>query len=174
MIQTDRLILRHWQEEDLGPFFALNSDPRVMEFFPALLRKEQSDQLAKSFQSHIDEYGWGFWVAALAHSGEFIGFIGLQNMSFLPGVEIGWRIAYPHWGKGYAPEGATAALQYGFQILHLREIVSFTAVGNMRSRKVMEKIGMAHDPQDDFEHPKLSEGHPLRKHVLYKIKNVLE
>jgi 3-dehydroquinate dehydratase/shikimate dehydrogenase len=144
-----------------------------MEFFPKLLPKEESDHLAKAFSSHIDQNGWGFWAAALAEPPQFIGLIGLSPVSFAapftPAVEIGWRLAHEFWGRGFATEGALAALRYGFDILRLPEIVSFTAEQNLRSRRVMERIGMTRNPADDFDHPKLPAAHPLRRHVLYRI-----
>jgi 3-dehydroquinate dehydratase/shikimate dehydrogenase len=175
MIQTSRLILRNWTKEDIEPFAALNQDPRVMEFFPGLIGRQDSDQFVKIVSDHISEFGWGFWAASLIETGEFIGFIGLKNVSFpahfTPAVEVGWRLAFEHWGKGYATEGAKAALKYAFEMLQLGEVVSFTTTQNLRSRHVMEKIGMHHDPKDDFDHPKLPEGHPLKRHVLYRLKN---
>lgn len=174
-IKTERLILRPWQEEDLEPFAKLNADPRVREYFPGLLSRQESDQSIKLMSEHIEKCGWGFWAASLIQTGDFIGFIGLEDVNFkapfthTPAVEIGWRLAFHYWGRGYATEGALAALQYGFESLNLKEIVSFTPVQNQRSRHVMEKIGMHHDPKDDFDHPKLSEGHPLRRHVLYRL-----
>lgn len=175
-VRTKRLILRPWQESDLEPFAQLNADPRVREYFPGILSREESDASVKLVSNHIEKYGWGFWAASLIHTGEFIGFIGLEDVYFsapfnelTPAVEIGWRLAFSHWGKSYATEGARRALQYGFDHLKLDEIVSFTILKNIRSRHVMEKIGMHHDPKDDFAHPKLSEGHPLRKHVLYRL-----
>jgi 3-dehydroquinate dehydratase/shikimate dehydrogenase len=173
-IRTERLILRPWKEEDLEPFAKLNADPRVMEYFPGLKTRKESDASVKLMSNHIERCGWGFWAASLIQTGEFIGFIGLEDVyfkaDFTPAVEIGWRLAFNYWGKGYATEGALASLQYGFEKLKLEKIVSFTAVKNMRSRAVMERIGMHHDPKDDFDHPRLPEGHPLRKHVLYKLK----
>ena len=175
MIQTSRLILRNWTKEDIEPFAALNQDPRVMEFFPGLISRQDSDQFVKIVSDHISEFGWGFWAASLIETGEFIGFIGLKNVSFpahfTPAVEVGWRLAFEHWGKGYATEGAKAALKYAFETLQLGEVISFTTTQNIRSRHVMEKIGMYHDPKDDFYHPKLPEEHPLRRHVLYRLKN---
>ncbi len=175
-VRTKRLILRPWQDSDLEPFAQLNADPRVREYFPGILSREESDASVKLTSAHIEKCGWGFWAASLIQTGEFIGFIGLEDVhfsapfnEFTPAVEIGWRLAFSHWGKGYATEGARGALQYGFDHLKLDEIVSFTTVKNMRSRHVMEKIGMTHNPKDDFNHPKLSEGHPLRRHVLYRI-----
>ena len=172
-VTTERLLLRQWREEDLAPFAKLNADPRVMEYFPKLQTREESDASVKRVSDHIQQYGWGFWAASLLETGEFIGFIGLQPVpfqaAFTPAVEIGWRLAFEHWGKGYATEGAKAALQYGFEKLHLQDIVSFTATGNMRSRAVMERIGMHHEANNDFDHPKLPAGHPLRRHVFYRI-----
>ena len=173
-IKTDRLLLRPWREEDLEPFAQLNADPRVMEYFCKLLSRQESDNHIIQFHSpHIDKYGWGFWAASLIETGEFIGFIGLKHVyfeaHFTPAVEIGWRLAFNHWGKGYATEGALAALQYGFNTLNLEEVVAYTAAQNKRSRRVMEKIGMHHDPQDDFDHPEIPEGHRLKRCVLYRI-----
>lgn len=172
-VTTERLLLRQWREEDLAPFARLNADPRVMEYFPKLQTREESDESVKRVAEHIQQYGWGFWAASLLETGEFIGFIGLQPVpfqaAFTPAVEIGWRLAFEHWGKGYATEGAKAALQYGFEKLHLQDIVSFTATGNMRSRAVMERIGMHYESNNDFDHPKLPAGHPLRRHVFYRI-----
>jgi 3-dehydroquinate dehydratase/shikimate dehydrogenase len=177
-VKTERLILRPWQESDLKPFAELNADPRVREYFPGILSREESDASVKLASNHIERYGWGFWAASLIKTGEFIGFIGLEDVyftapfnEFTPAVEIGWRLAFKHWGKDYATEGAKGVLQYGFDTLRLEEIVSFTALQNMRSRRVMEKIGMHHDEVDDFDHPKLQEGHPLKRHVLYRIKS---
>lgn len=175
-LTTKRLILRPWEFEDFKPFAQLNADPRVMEYFPSIMTSQESDQLALRIKEKLENNGWGMWAAALLDSNQFIGFIGLNEVShaslpapFTPAVEIGWRLAFNHWGKGYATEGALAALKYGFEILKLDEIVSFTAVQNERSRKVMSKIGMHRDPKDDFDNPKIPEGHRIRKHVLYRI-----
>ncbi len=172
-VKTERLILRPWHESDLEPFAKLNSDPRVMEYFPSVLSHKESNDLARRIIAKFEEQGWGLWAASVPGVADFIGFIGLSKPSFeahfTPAVEVGWRLAFDHWGKGYATEGARGALQYGFDHLKLDEIVSFTTAQNMRSRHVMEKIGMAHNPKDDFDHPKLSEGHPLRSLVLYRI-----
>jgi 3-dehydroquinate dehydratase/shikimate dehydrogenase len=175
-LKTDRLLLREWQESDFEPFANLNADPRVMEYFPSTLSKEKSDEMAKRIQKELKERGWGLWAVSLITTSQFIGFIGLNPLDkatfpvpFTPAVEIGWRLSFDFWGKGYASEGARRALEYGFETLHLKEIVSFTAVQNKRSRRVMEQIGMHHDPKNDFDHPKIPEGNWLRKHVLYKI-----
>lgn len=174
MIKTERLILRQWRKEDLEPFAELNADPRVREFFPGLMSREECERSIKLMSDHITRCGWGFWAVSLIETNEFIGFIGLEDVyfqaHFTPAVEIGWRLAFDYWGKGYATEGAKTALAYGFETLNLDEIVSFTATQNIRSRRVMERIGMHHNPRDDFDHPKLPEGHKLRRHVLYCLK----
>jgi 3-dehydroquinate dehydratase / shikimate dehydrogenase len=173
VIKTERLILRPWKENDFKHFAQLNADPRVMEYFPSLLTQEESDQLAKRICTAMKQQGWGLWAVSVLNSADFIGYIGLAPVNFVahftPAIEIGWRLAYDFWNKGYATEGAQAALKHGFENLHLNEIVSFTAVNNRRSRRVMEKIGMQHDEKNDFDHPKLPEGHELRKHVLYSL-----
>lgn len=173
MIKTNRLILRPWRAEDFEPFAALNADPRVMEFFPATLTREESDALAQRIINSMNKQNWGLWAVTVPGIAEFIGFIGLAVPSFeahfTPAIEVGWRLAYPYWGQGYATEGALAALKFGFEELGLTEIVSITAVQNQRSRRVMEKIGMHRNPEDDFDHPKLPAGHVLSKHVLYRI-----
>lgn len=174
VIETERLILRPWRESDLEPFARLNADPRVMEYFPSVLSRKESDDLASRISSKLEEQGWGLWAVSIPDVADFVGFIGLAEPSFhahfTPAVEVGWRLAFDHWGKGYATEGAKAVLEYGFEKLNLNEIVSFTAVQNMRSRRIMEKLGMHTDPKDDFDHPKLPEDHKLRRHVLYRLK----
>ena len=173
MIKTKRLILRPWQEQDLEPFAHLNADPRVMEWFPSVLNREESDNLAKRLSTKLIEQGWGLWAVSVPGVSEFIGFIGLSeptfNAHFTPTVEVGWRLPYEYWGRGYATEGALAALKYGFETLNLKEIVSFTFIQNKRSRAVMERIGMHREVADDFDHPKLPDDHRLKKHVLYRL-----
>jgi RimJ/RimL family protein N-acetyltransferase/GNAT superfamily N-acetyltransferase len=172
-IKTERLILRPWRQEDLDPFAQMNADPRVMEYFPSTLTRKESDALAQRISTALQEQGWGLWAVSVPNIADFIGFIGLDkpsiNAHFMPAVEVGWRLAFDYWGKCYATEGAKAALAYGFATLNLSEIVSMAAVQNMRSRAVMTRIGMRRDPKDDFDNPKLPEGHPLRRHVLYRI-----
>lgn len=174
MFETERLRLRRWLPEDNEPFARLNQDPRVMEYFPTVLTREESDALIQRINAHFDTHGFGLWASALKETGEFIGFIGLNIPSFeahfTPCVEIGWRLAYEFWGKGYATEGAKAVLTMGFEEFGLSEIVSFTVPKNIRSRRVMENIGMTYHEKDDFMHPKLPEGHLLRPHVLYRAK----
>lgn len=173
-IKTKRLVLRPWREDDLEACAKMNGDARVMEYFPSTLTREESDQFARRHTAMIEKQGWGFWAVSIPGQADFIGCLGLVpvlfDAHFTPAVEIGWRLAYDYWNQGYATEGAMAALKYGFETLHLDEIVSFTALSNQRSQNVMKKIGMVRDEKDDFEHPRLAEGHPLRTHALYRIK----
>ena len=173
MLETERLLLREWRDEDREPFARMNADPRVMEFFAATLTAAQTDAMLERVQAHLDRHGFGWWPAELKETGAFVGFIGLAvpyfEAHFTPCVEVGWRLAADHWGRGLATEGARAALRYGFEELGLREIVSFTVPANVRSRRVMDKLGMTRNPADDFDHPRIAEGHPLRRHVLYRI-----
>lgn len=172
-LQTVRLFLRNWKDEDLAPFAALNADPVVMEFFANKLSRDQSDHTARVFASQIRDRGWGLWAVEEIASGRFIGFVGLSIPNwpapFAPCVEVGWRLAKPFWGKGYATEAGRASLDYGFEQLGLQEIVSFTTAPNVRSQNVMQRLGMTRNPQDDFDHPQIEPGHRLRRHVLYRI-----
>jgi RimJ/RimL family protein N-acetyltransferase len=174
VITTARLRLRHWLDSDLLPFAAMNADPQVMEHFPALLSREESDAGVGRIKAHFERHGFGLWAVEIPGVTPFAGFIGLSIPSyetpFTPCVEIGWRLAADYWGRGYATEGARAALAVGFDQLRLDEIVSFTATGNLASRRVMEKIGMVRDPADDFDHPTIAVGHPIRRHVLYRVR----
>lgn len=175
VITTERLLLRPWKEGDLAPFAAMNADPAVREFFPGLLTKEESDASARRAQSKIAQHGFGMFAAELRVTREFTGFIGLDPMDFaIPGVaqstiEIGWRLARAHWGKGLATEGASAVVRYAFETLRLKEIVAITVPANLRSRRVMENIGMTYMPALDFDHPRIAGGHPLRRHVVYLL-----
>lgn len=171
-LRTKRLLLRRWRDADRAAFAAINADARVMEHFPATLSLEESDARVARIESHFAQHGYGLWAVEIADVAPFAGFIGLCHTPFeahfTPSVEIGWRLAAENWGRGYAPEGAQAVLTFGFETLGLAEIVSFTVPENLRSRRVMEKLGMQHDPREDFDHPLLSPGHPLRRHVLYR------
>ncbi len=173
MLQTERLILRAWQPSDRDPFARLNGDPVVMRYFPSPLSRAKSDALVERIQEHHLTHGFGFWAVEEKATGNFIGFIGLNIPSFeahfTPTMEIGWRLARPFWGQGYATEGANQVLDYGFDVLKLPEIVSFTAKVNKPSIAVMERLGMTHNRADDFDHPRLPPGHPLGQHVLYRI-----
>lgn len=169
---TERLILRQWRTSDREPFAQLNADPRVMEYFPNLLDRATSNALADRIEANIRDRGWGFWAVELQSTQEFIGFVGLNvpavELPFSPCVEVGWRLGFQYWGKGYATEAAKGALQIGFEVLQLDEIVSFTAVQNWRSRAVMERLNMREMPET-FLHPSLPIGHPLAEHCLYKL-----
>jgi RimJ/RimL family protein N-acetyltransferase len=176
-LTTSRLILRPWRDADLGAFARLNDDPAVMEFLPRRLSRDESDATAARIRAAIETRGWGFWAVELKGAGDtsvpFIGFVGLSVPSFeahfTPCVEIGWRLAKQYWGCGYASEAAGASLRFAFDQLKLQQIVAFTVPLNKRSMRVMERIGMSRDVADDFEHPKLPPGHPLRPHVLYRV-----
>ena len=173
-LRTQRLVLRQWRDDDLEPFAALNADPEVMHYFPSPLTRGQSDALAEGQRDLIAERGWGLWAVEVVDRAPFIGFVGLAEprfqAHFTPAVEVGWRLARDHWGKGYATEGARAAVAFGCGELGLDEIVSFTSVVNERSRRVMDRVGMTHDPADDFDHPLLAPGDALRRHVLYRLR----
>jgi RimJ/RimL family protein N-acetyltransferase len=172
--RTGRLWLRPWREEDVEPFAALNADPRVMEHFPSVSTREQTEAQVARIRAHFAQHGWGLWAVEVPGVAPFVGFVGLNTVPFTapftPAVEVGWRIAQAHWGQGYATEGARAALDVAFLRLGLPEVVSFTVPANVRSRRVMEKLGMHRDPSEDFEHPRVPEGHPLRRHVLYRLR----
>ena len=169
---TARLRLRQWRASDRQPFAALNADPKVMEYFPSVLDRNASDSMADRCEAHIAKHGWGLWAAELSDTGEFIGYVGLApprpELPFSPRVEIGWRLVAQHWGHGFATEAARGALRAGFEMLALPEIVSFTSVGNRRSRSVMTKIGM-HEDSEKFDHPNIPVGNPLRQHCLYRL-----
>lgn len=170
ILRGARVTLRPWRDADLAPFAALNADPRVMAFLPAALSRDEAAAMMARMQTRLAQQGWGHW--ALDVEGLCVGFIGLSaptfDAHFTPCIEVGWRLAFEAWGHGYATEGAQLALAHGFSQLGLDEIVSFTTTANLRSRRVMERLGMTHDPADDFDHPRLP-GHPLQPHVLYRL-----
>lgn len=172
---TQRLQLRQWRDSDRTPFALMNADPAVMEFFPALLSRAESNAAIDRQIAHIEQHGWGFWAVETLEDQQFIGFVGIKNvtedMPFAPSVEIGWRLSRRAWGKGYATEAARVCLQVGFEELGLNEIVSFTVPGNFRSRSVMEKLGMQQG--ENFLHPALPSGHPMQEHVLYRLTTTL-
>ena len=172
-IETARLRLRPWRAEDLAPFAALNADPAVMEHFPKPLDRAESDAMVGRIDAHFGRHGFGFWAVEIKDGGPFIGMVGLVvplwTARFTPCVEIGWRLAAAHWGRGYASEAAAAALDHGFGTLGLDEIVSCTVPANHRSRAVMERLGMRRSVADDFDHPSVPAGHPMVRHVLYRI-----
>lgn len=174
VITTARLRLRGWHDSDGDPFATMNADPVVMEHFPAVLDRAASDAMIDRMRAHWQLEGFGFWAIERGEDDAFLGFAGLSRPSFeahfTAAVEVGWRFARAAWGHGYATEAAREALRFGFETIGLEEIVSFTVRANARSTAVMQRLGMTHDPADDFDHPRLPVGHPLRRHVLYRLR----
>ena len=172
-LETPRLILRQWDEDDYAPFASMVADPRVMEFFPSTLNREESNAAVNRYRTFIHEHGWGLWAAESKETSRFIGFVGLNipaaELPCSPCVEIGWRLCADEWGKGLACEAAGASLDFAFNVLKLREVVAFTAKINRRSQALMQRLGMRHNIPDDFDNPVLPPGHPLRPHVLYRM-----
>jgi RimJ/RimL family protein N-acetyltransferase len=174
-LRTPRLLLREWRDEDAEPFAAMSADPAVMEYLLPIPDRATSDAFIAWMRRHNDEHGFAYWAVELLGEAGFIGAVGLsrvrfQPLPFAPAVEIGWRLASAYWDRGYATEAARAALDDGFGRLHIAEIVAFTVPANRRSYRVMERLGMHRDPSEDFDHPVIPEGHPLRRHVLYRIR----
>jgi RimJ/RimL family protein N-acetyltransferase len=174
-LQTERLLLRGWRASDLDPFAALNADPRVMEYFLRTMTFDESASWIEKIQAGFARHGFGWWAVEIPGVAPFAGLMGLSvpgfQAHFTPCVEVGWRLAAEYWGRGYATEGARAVLRFGFEQAGIPEIVSFTTVENRRSRRVMEKLGMTRTEADDFDYPTIAEGHPLRRHVLYRIRS---
>jgi RimJ/RimL family protein N-acetyltransferase len=173
-LRTERLLLRQWRDSDLDPWAAMNADPLVREFLGGPLTREQSAASLDRFRTDIETRGWGFWAVEVTGTGEFAGFAGFdevdKDMPF-HGVEIGWRLARGAWGHGYATEAARVCVEYGFGRLGLHEILAVAAKGNVRSHAVMRRLGMTHDPAEDFEDPTEPPGSPQRAAVLYRLKN---
>ena len=175
MLTTDRLLLRRWRESDREPFAALNADPEVMRYFPATRTRPESDAMVDRLDAAIEADGFGLWAVECRDSAAFVGFVGLSRPTFDPAlvgkVEIGWRLAREAWGQGFATEAAREAVRFAFDPTgaDLPGLISFTAAVNEPSRRVMRRLGMTHDPADDFEHPALPPGHALRPHVLYRL-----
>lgn len=170
-LRTPRLLLRGWCPEDRGPFAALNADPEVMERMPKVLTRSESDAFADAIEKEFEEYGYGLWAVEVVGETPFAGYVGLHRATFeaafTPAVEIGWRLARPFWGRGYATEAAREVLRFAFRTAGLDEVVSFTSVGHAKSRAVMERIGL--HASGEFDHPSLPEGHRLRRHVFYRL-----
>ena len=173
IIETQRLILRTWHDDDAEIFAKINQDPKVIEFLRGPMSLEEAKTFMEGTNRHINAHGFGLFAATLKETKQLIGFIGLNipgfEAPFTPCVEIGWRLAHQYWGKGYAHEGAKAVLKFGFEKFDLKEIVAFTAINNIRSTRVMEKIGMQRDLEGDFAHPKIATDHKLSQHMLYRI-----
>jgi RimJ/RimL family protein N-acetyltransferase len=177
-LRTSRLLLRPWRDEDIAAFAKMSADPVVMEYLlPLSHRGLSAEAWVARARAHWDERGFGQWVVELPGEASFIGVVGLGVVSFeapfTPAVDVAWRLARAYWGRGYATEAARAALEYGFRKLGLGEIVALTVPANQRSRRVMERLGMTHAPEDDFDHPRIAEG-PLRRHMLYRLRNPRE
>ena len=172
-IETPRLVLRPWQDADRPAFFAMSADPGLQEFLRPLTTRDASDGWIDHQVAHQAGHGFCFWAVERRDDGLFVGSVGLYQVGyeahFTPAVEVGWRIARAFWGLGYAPEAAAASLRHGFEVLHLPEVVANASVGNARSRRVMAKLGMTHDPADDFDHPRYPDGDPMRRQVLYRL-----
>lgn len=172
-IETPRLILRDWRDDDVERWIRMNADPRVTEFFVRAYTPAISESLAADMREQLRRNGYGWWAVEVRGGPPFAGVIALQlvpfQAPFTPAYEIGWRFSFDHWGYGYATESAVAALDFAFNELRWPEVIAFTAASNVRSQRVMERLGMTHSVADDFDHPKIEEGHPLRHHVLYRI-----
>ncbi|WP_137125431.1 GNAT family N-acetyltransferase [Roseomonas sp. HF4] len=170
-LHGDRLTLRPWRDTDLAPLFAINGDAESMRHFPDVMSRAESDAWAERMQTHFELHGWGFWVVEERGGAPFVGVVGLMTIPwqahFTPAVEIGWRIAAPFRRRGHAEAAARIALDFGFGVLRLPEIVAFTVPGNVASWHLMERLGMR--PDGAFDHPRLPEGHPMRRHLLYRI-----
>jgi RimJ/RimL family protein N-acetyltransferase len=173
IIETERLILRTWKDEDAEAFYRINQDPKVLEFLLGPMSIEEVKKFIREKNEFFNQYKYTLWAVEEKTSHALIGFVGLWNppwqAPFTPCVEIGWRLGSQYWGQGYAVEAATAVLNYGFNCINFPELVSFTVPLNIRSLRVMEKIGMKRDFKGDFAHPKLPLAHPLSQHVLYRI-----
>jgi ribosomal-protein-alanine N-acetyltransferase len=172
-LETERLLLRRWRDSDRAPFAALTADPEVMRHFPAPLTRAESDAMVDRIIASFDEHGYGLYAVERRAEGDFIGFVGLAwityDVPFAPAVEIGWRLARHAWGQGYATEAARAVVAHAFGALGLDDLVSMTVPSNEPSWRVMERIGMTRDPAEDFLHPRVEAGHPLERHVLYRL-----
>ncbi|WAW09584.1 GNAT family N-acetyltransferase [Oxalobacter vibrioformis] len=172
-LETERLILRQWKRKDYAPYAELNADRVVMAFFTATFTRKESDAMVAYLQSLIARRGWGVWAVERKSDGAFIGSVGLHvphaKLPFTPCVEVGWRLAQAYWGHGYATEAAREVLRFGFEVLALPEIVAFTSLLNTRSMAVMQRLGMVTDPGQNFPHPDVPKGSPLREHCLYRI-----
>jgi RimJ/RimL family protein N-acetyltransferase len=174
VLRTERTVLRDWTDDDLEPFARLNADPEVMRYFPTTLTSAESNAMATRIRESLAGDGYGLWALEVPGVSTFCGFVGLNPVRFeahfAPALEIGWRLDRPWWGHGYASESARACLDLAFGELGLDEVVSMTTTSNLRSQAVMQRLGMTRDPADDFDHPNIAVGNPLRRHVLYRLR----
>lgn len=172
-LESDRLLLRPWRDDDVPHWVAMGADPRVMRFFPSTYDADYAEAMAARLRERLERDGYGWWVLEVKGGSSFAGAIALMDVPFeapfTPAVEVGWRLQYEHWGRGYATEGAARAIRFAFETLRLQEVVAMTAVENLPSQRVMQRLGMRRNAQDDFEHPRLPEGHRLRRHILYRL-----
>jgi ribosomal-protein-alanine N-acetyltransferase len=172
-LETARVRLRPWRDDDIEAWVAMSADPRVMEFFPSVVDRVRAEATAKRLRDRLDADGFGWWVLEINDRAPFAGVVALQDVSFeapfTPALEVGWRLRCEYWGHGFATEGARAALAYAFDVLDRAEVVAMTATINTRSQRVMQRLGMTYDPRDDFDHPMLPRGDRLERHVLYRI-----
>ena len=172
-LETPRLRLRGWHDADLDPLAEMCADPRVMRYFPATLTRDECAAALARCRVHFIRHGFGYWVVERRDEARFIGVAGLAwsrlKLPFCPAVEIGWRLAADQWGQGLAKEAAEAALAFAFEQRKLEHVVSYTSPLNERSRRLMEAVGMQPDELASFDHPCWPEGHPLRRHLLYRI-----
>jgi RimJ/RimL family protein N-acetyltransferase len=175
-LRTARLVLRQWRDDDVAAFAELSADPAVMRYLVPFADRAAMDAWVAAACTHWQDHGFGAWVVELPGEVRMVGVVGLSNLRFAlpfaPAVEVAWRLARRYWDQGYAYEAARAAIDDGFGRLGLNEIVAFTVPANLASRRVMEKLGMTRDPAEDFDfdHPRLPPGHPLRRHVLYRLR----
>lgn len=173
-LRSPRTLLRAWKDSDLPAWVAMNADPAVRRYFPTLHTEEQALAEAARIRANMAQRGWGVWALQIPGELEFAGFVGLHvpafDAPFIPAVEMGWRLRREAWGRGWASEAAATAAAFGFDVLGLQELVSYTVPHNEPSRRVMQRIGMSHDVADDFDHPGLDSGHPMRRHVLYRLR----
>ncbi len=167
-LTTGRLVLRGWRDDDRAAFHEMNADPNVMATIGPVMSRAQSDAFMNRITRHFADHGFGVWCVEL--DGEPVGYAGFMVPWFREGVEIGWRMRSAYWGRGIAPEAASGCLRHGFGTLGFEEVISFTAASNSKSRRVMDKIGLRHDPDGDFEHPSVPDGSPLKPHVLYRLR----
>jgi RimJ/RimL family protein N-acetyltransferase len=171
-LRTERLLLRPWRDADVAAYAELSADPAVMEFLRPLAGPGAAEAWTARVREHWRQHGFGQWVVEIPGGASLIGVIGLSTVyyaaHFTPAVEVAWRLAGAQWGRGYATEAARAAVDYGFDTLGLTEIVATTVPANLRSRRVMERLGMTRTPEDDFDHPNVPEG-PLKRCVLYRL-----
>jgi RimJ/RimL family protein N-acetyltransferase len=172
-LRTARLLLRRWRADDLDAFAELNADPAVMKHFPAPLQRHESAELMERIEACFQQRGYGLWAVEVPEQAPLIGFVGLwpatPPLPFAPAVELGWRVAAEHWGRGLAREAAAAAADFAYDELGLHSLLAYAAARNLRSRRLMDRLGMRRDPAEDFDHPGLERGHPLAPHVLYRL-----